>query len=563
MRTNLPALLPKGLNAPSSCRTLVNGLRLAWIAVVLWGEVGVFFYNLRSCDWPDRLQPESPDLRSAHILVVADPQVLDHRSYPERGLVLTMLSQFIADLNLRKSWRVTMHRLRPHAVVFLGDMMDGGRTDMDDDEYEAYYERFRSIFALDYVPLPVYYLPGNHDIGLGKSDTFSPDAVKRYVSHFGPLNQRFSVGNHTIMLIDAPSLVQEDYKRVQRGYSFEDWPNVIDGPLEFVKRYKSEEHNSPVILFSHIPLARPPNTNCGPLREKGTIRQGTGLGYQNTLTEPATNYLLKSLRPTLILSGDDHDYCEYAHTLPLLDGSSSVESAKEVSVKSFSMAMGIRRPGFQLLSLTSTVTPDNMVQIPNGPPQDVPCLLPNQLGVYLYAYVPFIVFSLLALFLSNIRRTSARESYRTSSYMRTQNRSRSPRGRSASEEFGNGNVNHVNGNIELSRRLSSRDDVKDVDIHVHERDHDAYVLAPQTERQHGGERRKRSWSLTFTLCGQLRRLTVGPLPHFCGQGDDVRGRNEVELPPREEQGLFRGFSRDVLDVAWPAGAEPLVLGRAI
>lgn len=43
------------------------------------------------------------------------------------------LSQRMVDLNLRKSWRATL-RLGPDMFIFLGDMMDGGRFDMDDAE---------------------------------------------------------------------------------------------------------------------------------------------------------------------------------------------------------------------------------------------------------------------------------------------------------------------------------------------------------------------------------------------------------------------------------------------
>ena len=43
------------------------------------------------------------------------------------------LSQFIVDLNMRKSWRAVL-RGRPNEVVFLGDMMDNGRLEMRDDE---------------------------------------------------------------------------------------------------------------------------------------------------------------------------------------------------------------------------------------------------------------------------------------------------------------------------------------------------------------------------------------------------------------------------------------------
>lgn len=71
--------------------------------------------------------------KPTHVLLVADPQVLDHRSYPGRAPWLMALSQRMVDLYLRKSWRAAL-RLRPDVVVFLGDMMDGGRHDMSDAE---------------------------------------------------------------------------------------------------------------------------------------------------------------------------------------------------------------------------------------------------------------------------------------------------------------------------------------------------------------------------------------------------------------------------------------------
>ena len=38
------------------------------------------------------------------------------------------LTQYIVDLNLRKSWNAVIARVNPHMVVFLGDMMDNGRS---------------------------------------------------------------------------------------------------------------------------------------------------------------------------------------------------------------------------------------------------------------------------------------------------------------------------------------------------------------------------------------------------------------------------------------------------
>jgi ethanolamine phosphate phosphodiesterase len=66
-------------------------------------------------------------------MLVADPQVLDMQAYPDRPWALRLISQVMVDLNLRRSWRAT-RSLRPHTVVFLGDMMDRGRADISDEE---------------------------------------------------------------------------------------------------------------------------------------------------------------------------------------------------------------------------------------------------------------------------------------------------------------------------------------------------------------------------------------------------------------------------------------------
>lgn len=52
--------------------------------------------------------------------------------------------------------------------------------------------------------------------------------------------------------------------------------------------------------MTHIPLSRPDSTNCGPLRESGTIRRGVGIGYQNTLGKDSSAFLLEKFRPSLI-----------------------------------------------------------------------------------------------------------------------------------------------------------------------------------------------------------------------------------------------------------------------
>lgn len=138
---------------PDRHSLFIFGLRLCWIAVILWLELGPFNHVLSSCRWPAahphtkddvRMYPTSSlyscsppiqsDPRITNILLIADPQILDSHSYPDRSPLLSRLTQFIVDFNLRKSWRLVALKLRPHVVVFLGDMMDGGRGDMGDVE---------------------------------------------------------------------------------------------------------------------------------------------------------------------------------------------------------------------------------------------------------------------------------------------------------------------------------------------------------------------------------------------------------------------------------------------
>lgn len=136
---------------------------------------------------------------------------------------------------------------------------------------------------------------------LGRDTSFSLEADSRYTSHFGPQNHRVSIGNHTLVFIDTPALAEEDVLRANKGHTFESWSAVPRGPVEFVKQTAESRPEGPVILFTHIPLARPLGADCGPLRERGTIQQGFGFGYQNTLMDGATEFLLDRLNPSLIL----------------------------------------------------------------------------------------------------------------------------------------------------------------------------------------------------------------------------------------------------------------------
>lgn len=92
-----------------------------------------------------------------------------------------------------------------------------------------------------------------------------------------------------------------------------------------------------------------------------------------------------------MVSGDDRDYCEIAHHR------SGLPPIREVTVKTFSEARGIRRPGFQLLTLFQPSPALTTTHL------DVPCFLPNAHGIYYTVYLPLAFLTVFLLLICNIR----------------------------------------------------------------------------------------------------------------------------------------------------------------
>ncbi|WWD21088.1 hypothetical protein CI109_105569 [Kwoniella shandongensis] len=374
--------------------TQLLALRFGWVVLVIWFEVGDFFHSLSTCRFPDSvLRRSNPSLSTppTHVVLLADTHVPHPRlSYaPDSRPWVNWLKQQMDELFMRKSWNVVMRLGRIDAVIVVGDMLDWGRGVMSDEEYEDYYRQFRSIFQLP-SNVPMHFVPGNHDIPLGPNKMFSPHSRDRYAQHFSPPNAILPIANHSLIMLDAVGLVEEDYRRYAAEMQFGEWDGVEGGVIEFVKDLGDEPPPAPRILISHIPLARPEASTCGPLRERGRISKGAGPGYQNLLGSETSKFLLEALQPSIVFSGDDHDYCEHTHP----------NGIREVTIKSFSSSTGIRRPGFQLLSLVPPASSGYSASLTHA---DRPCFLPDQLGVYSRVYIPLAILTLLYLFGTNVR----------------------------------------------------------------------------------------------------------------------------------------------------------------
>ncbi|KAM0335425.1 hypothetical protein ACHAQA_000471 [Verticillium albo-atrum] len=217
-----------------------------WVLLMLWGEYWVFDSRVGSCRW-DKWEKWPAGSTPHHLIFVADPQLIDPHSYPDRAWPLSELTVLITDNYLRKGYRQLRNQLQPDSVFFLGDLFDGGREwktavgDFSEPRWAAghrpkserkhvkawnkkygegfwlkEYARFSDMFIKDWNTggeqpgawqrgrKLVAGLPGNHDLGFG--DEIKIPVRDRFSAFFGDGNRVDVIGNHTIVSVDSVSL---------------------------------------------------------------------------------------------------------------------------------------------------------------------------------------------------------------------------------------------------------------------------------------------------------------------------------------------------------------------
>ena len=288
-------------------------------------------------------------------------------------------------------------------------------------------------------------LPGNHDLGFG-GGVHLP-VRERFEAYFGEGNRVDIIGNHSFISVDGVSLSARDHdpektaeiweptsrwlqtieqRRVQaiakdlkkqfgeefvKRYEHKvvQWEELQKSKLPAIGKYDLDGSGYPAILLSHVPLYRDPDTPCGPLREKhpqvrdpktgrllekdphNSILVQAGYQYQNVLSGEVTLEITTQIGDVrYAFSGDDHDYCEVRH-MRFPSGGGGI---REITVKSLSWAMGVRRPGFQLVTLWNPVDEEGLrIEGPIDTPtlKTKLCLLPDQLAIFLRYAILFVV----------------------------------------------------------------------------------------------------------------------------------------------------------------------------
>ena len=317
-------------------------------------------------------------------------------------------------------------------------------------------------------------LPGNHDLGLGGGIRLP--ARKRFTAFFGEMNRVDVIGNHSFVSLDTVSLSAKDQVDVDAGTqgvrdtdrlksiwepvgqflhevgarkarAIDQELRVLDGRPEYdamdsiiyelgdarshtIDQQPYADTDIPSIVLTHVPLYRSQGTPCGPLREKyppaqkptaegeyvdkddrNSIQVAAGKQYQNVLTPAISNEIIEQVQDVShVFSGDDHDYCEIIHR----EYTSKGGGVREITVKSTSWAMGVRHPGFLLVSLWNPIDAKGKAISPDlarkGTIQTHLCLLPDQLTLFI-RYGVLLVATLAALTVRAFRTTRRSKHY--------------------------------------------------------------------------------------------------------------------------------------------------------
>jgi hypothetical protein len=96
----------------------------AWFLLLLVGEWWIYTIAEWKCD------VSAPNLPQ-RLAIVADPQLSDAYSYRQSRGILLSLVEFYSDIFMRRSYHALQMNYQPQAVLFLGDLTDGGREFTD------------------------------------------------------------------------------------------------------------------------------------------------------------------------------------------------------------------------------------------------------------------------------------------------------------------------------------------------------------------------------------------------------------------------------------------------
>ena len=394
--------------------------QLSIISLIILCSVHYFerlkpYYTMKSCMWNKWETWNESNAKPYHSIIIGDPQLVDDFSYPDRSSLALFITKQLSDNYLHRNHIFYSKYFKPDSIIFVGDLFDGGR-EWNDTQWLDEYHRFNKVFnPIDGIR-QFRQVPGNHDVGFGNGISF--EKYSRFKGFFGNADEVITIGNHSLVLMDTVSLSCTEDERINKVskeflISFED-PN-------------NPYHKLPKILISHVPLYRFTELQtCDVHRESQkpfpVIR---GKQYQTVIEYEISQRIINTIKPSLIFSGDDHDYCHIRHPYGKSFSKEPIDYefkkdtipgshyCDEVTVKSSAMTGGISKPAIQLLSLWNPLEENdsnNKWEISNVEGKTVDsktaithlCYLPNPYQPLIHYHI-ILIMSILWIFLCTVK----------------------------------------------------------------------------------------------------------------------------------------------------------------
>lgn len=220
---------------------------------------------------------------------------------------------------------------RPDDVIVVGDVL--WHHGLFDDDFRIRAERFFWNFRFNrtdgqkrcHHPYRLWVTPGNHDVGYG---AFVEAAVlDRFEAKYGPRNQLVVVREASVSKGAKPSarpaVVLVLVHSMCYDGCYED--NIRQQDIAFVqhassqlelRRVKHRLDGTPqdvIVMVTHIPLHKPAGF-CPPDFPSIVQARWGGVEEQTLLSPEISAWLLRTVKPTVVLTGHNHEGCSFTHT---------------------------------------------------------------------------------------------------------------------------------------------------------------------------------------------------------------------------------------------------------